>query len=407
MNRKINIGQLSVDKLEPESKQIEFWDKKLTGFGVRVSPGGSKTYFYMDRLNGKLLRLSIGRHGKIKAEQARRKALSYASSIADGVDPRTQKIKGLSLGVLLTEYTNFLKRQKKTSAKSVEKALIRNVENAFPALWEKPAVAIEMDDCLLMVKKLIAEEKYREADKLRSYLSSAYSHAINSKTNPNASSVLDSLIIENNPAASIKKVEGSSNPKKRALSVSELRAYWTHIKAEPEPRRSLMMLHLLSGGQRQTMLQRLRFEDIDFDAGKMILYDYKGLRKKPEIHVVPLLETAKECIKRITSGPYIFSCDGGKTPVNTDYFNKATKKVCRKMSSNDELNGPDFTAGVIRATVETRLLSEPYSVSSDVLASLLSHGRGGVQQKHYQHYDFFNEKLNALKNLEDLLVGKY
>jgi hypothetical protein len=76
------------------------------------------------------------------------------------------------------------------------------------------------------------------------------------------------------------------------------------------------------------------------------------------------------------------------------------------MEEAGELEKGPFTAGSIRATVETRLSAKPYRVSSDVLGHLLSHGMGGVQQRHYQHHDFFDEKMEALEMLHRMVEGK-
>jgi integrase len=112
-----------------------------------------------------------------------------------------------------------------------------------------------------------------------------------------------------------------------------------------------------------------------------------------------------KAIDEITGGgDYVFSCDGGKTPIHIAYLNDVAKAICATMQEAGELEGTPFTAGTIRATIETRLIAKPYSVSSDVLAHLLSHGMGGIQQRHYQHHDFFDEKLDALQKLHGMLT---
>jgi len=62
-----------------------------------------------------------------------------------------------------------------------------------------------------------------------------------------------------------------------------------------------------------------------------------------------------------------------------------------------------FTPGDLRRTVETRLTAA--GVTSDTLKHLLSHGFGGVQDRHYQRYEFQAEKLDALATLHTLLTA--
>lgn len=101
MTRKITISQKSVEALPITGKQVDYWDSKLTGFGVRVSPGGTKSYFYTGRLDGRQVRCSIGKNQIFKAEAARRKALEYAGQLASGIDPRKKELKVFLSGCCL------------------------------------------------------------------------------------------------------------------------------------------------------------------------------------------------------------------------------------------------------------------------------------------------------------------
>ena len=117
----------------------------------------------------------------------------------------------------------------------------------------------------------------------------------------------------------------------------------------------------------------------------------------------PTLTDVLDAINRITAGPFIFSCDGGKNPIGSSYLGDQVKTICTRMEEAGELENGKFTAGTIRATIETRLAAKPYRISFDVLAHLLSHGMGGVQARHYQKYDFLDEKREALEKLERLV----
>ena len=84
---KRTISKRTVDALTVE-KDTVFWDSELTGFGVRVYPGGGKTYVVQTRAGGKpARRIAIGRHGVVTAEEARRRAALIVSRIKAGEDP--------------------------------------------------------------------------------------------------------------------------------------------------------------------------------------------------------------------------------------------------------------------------------------------------------------------------------
>ncbi|QTP55431.1 integrase family protein [Billgrantia sulfidoxydans] len=411
MTSKIKLTKTTVERLAPvEGKQLVFWDTDIVGFGVRVSPGGSRAFFYQGRLKGKLKKITIGKLGRITAEQARKDAKRIQSMMELGQDPSpkdaTNKIEP-TFGDLMSAYVELLEQQGKLSASNVKNQIARDIEKAFPKLWAAPVSKIQLEDCMQIVGKLKDEGKPRQADKIRSYIRTAFSEAINARGDVNMPASMRRLKITYNPARDMRKVKGSSNAKDRALSLAEFRAYWRRVKALPEPHRSLAMLHVLTGGQRQQQLARVTLADIDRDGPSMRILDYKGRRTEPRIHVIPLLPEALEAIDRITGGgQYVFSCDGGKTPIHNAFLNDIVKRIRAEMEKAEELENGPFTAGSIRATVETRLIAKPYRVSSDVLAHLLSHGMGTVQRKHYQHHAFADEKLESLEMLYRMVEGK-
>lgn len=403
MTAKIKLTKTALSALKPETgKQVVCWDSDITGFGVRISAGGSQTFFYQGRLNGCIYKKTIGQNGKISPDTARKEAIRIQSNLALGIDPKPKAEKDSqdSFGDLLEAYSDMLEEAGKYSAKAVRNSLERNVKEAHPKLWKKAANKITLDDCMDIVAAIKKAGKAREADKVRAYIRTAFSEAINARSDVNAIPALRRMKLTNNPAREIRKVKGATQAKDRALSLSEFRAYWSRIKEQPEPRRSIAMLHVITGGQRQQQLARVTQADLDRDALTMTIWDSKGRRDQPRKHTIPLLPEALKLIDGITGGgDFIFSCNGGQTGISPDYLNGIVREVCADMEKAEELEGTPFTAGTIRATIETRLMKTPYRVSSDVLARLLSHGLGGVQAKHYQHDTMHDEQLEALQML--------
>lgn len=82
------ISKRTVDGLSVEDKEVVFWDRELQGFGVRVYPSGAKVYIAQSRAGGKSRRVTLGRHGVITPEQARRKAAAAIARIKEGESPK-------------------------------------------------------------------------------------------------------------------------------------------------------------------------------------------------------------------------------------------------------------------------------------------------------------------------------
>ena len=75
-----------VDKLTVE-KDTVFWDRELTGFGVRVYPTGGKVYVAQARGPDGPKRVTVGRHGVLGAEQARQRAALIIARVKAGETP--------------------------------------------------------------------------------------------------------------------------------------------------------------------------------------------------------------------------------------------------------------------------------------------------------------------------------
>ncbi len=81
-----SISRRTVEALEVDRDTV-FWDSGQPGFGVRVYPSGSKHYIVQTRARGAAKRLTIGRHGVITPEEARRRAALIIARIKAGEDP--------------------------------------------------------------------------------------------------------------------------------------------------------------------------------------------------------------------------------------------------------------------------------------------------------------------------------
>ena len=419
MAAKVKLNKTALAKLEPvDGKQTVYWDSELPGFGVRVSNGrlvdGVREYGYsffcQGRLRGRVIKVTIGKVPTFSPDMARRTAREYLGKMAAGQDPRIAKDTAngsATFGEMMLGYAEWMEQAGKVSAAKVKREIEKDIRDPFKALWRKPANAITVDDCDKIIARLEKAKKPRQADKIRSYMKSAFRKAITARRNRAMPEGLKLADVKANPCNDIEKVQGSSQTSGRALSLAEFQAFYRRVKELPEPGRSVMMLFVLIGGQREDQFTRVTLHDIDRDAPSMEIGDIKGRRDKAYPHIVPLLPEALACIDRLTgTGNYVFSCNGGKSPINGKYIAERVDKIRDAMAEAEELEGGHFTPKSIRKTVETRLAAKPYRVSSDVLAHLESHGRGTVQAKHYQRHDYFDEKLEALQMLYRMVEGQ-
>ncbi|RKD36022.1 Arm DNA-binding domain-containing protein, partial [Rhizobium sp. WW_1] len=81
-----------VDSACPDHDRYHIWDSELSGFGLRVSPTGVKTFIIKYRTDGggrsaAQRVLTRGHFGPITVEQARRVAKAKLGGVAAGADP--------------------------------------------------------------------------------------------------------------------------------------------------------------------------------------------------------------------------------------------------------------------------------------------------------------------------------
>lgn len=92
----IKIMKRTVDALKPSGVRYVVWDTDIPGFGVRVGTTGGKTYVLKYRVgggrSGRVRWGVIGQHGALTPDQARDTAQRWAAEVAAGGDPAGAKI---------------------------------------------------------------------------------------------------------------------------------------------------------------------------------------------------------------------------------------------------------------------------------------------------------------------------
>ncbi len=94
----------------PQNGYLYLWDNDLHGFGLKVTPAGSKVYLVQYRLGGRkgrTRRITIGRHGEITPTIARAEAKRLLGEVAARRDPAAERDKAKankSLAVVLDQF---------------------------------------------------------------------------------------------------------------------------------------------------------------------------------------------------------------------------------------------------------------------------------------------------------------
>ena len=292
----------------------------------------------------------------------------------------------------------------------------RHVFDANSALVLRKAADISVDEFVGLIGAVVDKGKGRTAGKVRSFLRAAYALAIRSKIDPAAPQAMRTFGIVVNPLASTAALSQFNRTRKRHLNALELGAFLRRLDGlSPGPKKDALELCLDLGGQRPTQLLRARETDVDFPGGTITIYDPKGARTQPRVHMLPLTESSFEIVKRrlaavqlaredakrkgeadnlLAAGSmWLFSTDE-RTGMREETISELVKNLSEEMVKVGEAREP-FQLRDLRRTAETMLAK--LGTGPNIRGEVQSHGLGGVQKRHYDQHDYLEEKRAALQ----------
>lgn len=146
----VKLTKSVVDRIEPptDKNQALYQDSVLSGFALRVTKAGVKSFVINKRIKGKPTRFTLGRYGALTVEQARIEAQKKLGDIACGLDPvaekRTSEARQVTLQAVMEEYLTVRKGLKAKTAEDYRRVVQRDLKDwsAHPmASISKDAVA--------------------------------------------------------------------------------------------------------------------------------------------------------------------------------------------------------------------------------------------------------------------------
>lgn len=422
--RKFKLTAESVNKLPlVASGQVLYRDVELQGFGLRVG-AKVRTYFVEKRVDGRTVRHSLGVHGQITADEARKKARIRLGEMTAGADPNAERREGrrsrvqarvvasqaaqYTVKALCTWYVTHQAEQGKQSAKDAASLFAKYIEpTAFAAI---PARELTAKQATAMVRAVVESGHRRTAAKLRSYLRAAYALAQRAETDAEAPAALVLFGVEANPVAATAAIKNSSGARDVTLIDAELgecvRLLRRRRAEKHDDALAAIELSLMLGGQRLAQVLRITDDDVNLQRRTITLLDPKGRREVARRHVLPLTNDAAalvETICKVRRAKWLFGDKSAQT--SPDTVSRKGVELLAAVQANiagrlqvegkEAPERPKLEARDLRRTAETMLAA--MGISKDVRAQLLSHGLGGVQGRHYDQHEYMDEKRKALE----------
>lgn len=378
---KIKLTALSVARLAPpKSGQVDYFDTSLPAFGVRLSHAGTRSYFVMTRINGKLSRLTIGKAKLtddgpgLSLADARQKAGELTNQASTGIDPRQFKKAEKAVNAEKAANTFSVVAERFMRQHAEPHLAVSTVKEYRWALqgkdtkpWaNRPVSAISRADVRELLDGMLEEGRGASANKMLAYLSKFF----------NWSAEKD--LIQIPPTDRIKKPA----PKvigERTLNAAEVAEVWGAFDAEGGIFGDLFKLLLLTG-QRRCEVSGMRLGELTGTAGAWTSWEIPRDRtKNSRPHLVPL---SPQMVKIIDGRPEIgdagllFSATGA-TPASG--FSRAKRRIDKAIAEARKKAGqapmPDWDLHDLRRTMVT-MMNENLGIAPHVVEACVNHVSG-------------------------------
>jgi integrase len=114
----MKITKRIIDAAEVKDKTYELWDDEVKGFALRIYPSGIKSYMIQYRSEGRTRKYTIGKHGVLTPDEARKLAREYLVEVVKGGNPAQEKQLYADAPTLGDFCDHFLEKYAKPKLKS-------------------------------------------------------------------------------------------------------------------------------------------------------------------------------------------------------------------------------------------------------------------------------------------------
>lgn len=396
-------GRITKSSVEQLAEGERLWDhghrEVVKGFGVRRQ-GDAITYYVRFRFQGNQRMCALGSHVHLTPDEARILAKQKLGQVASGVDPFAEEKKARDTARAHETFEKKIEQYLRHRREAMKPRAFRELERHFND-HAKPLHRLRLNE---IRKATVAEvlggvEESRgpvARNRFRSNLSAFFAWAITEG------------FLETNPVENTAKAE-ENGPRERVLTPLELAEVWMVLGTDDF---SNIVRLLILTGQRREEIGGLRWSEVDFERGLIVLPP--GRTKNKRQHELPLSPQASAILVRrkalmegrasgvITLGRDTSLVFGeGQRGFSGWGYSKARldERIAKQREAGGAKPMPKWTLHDLRRTAAT-IMAENLGVLPHIIEAILNHTgghKGGVAGA-YNRARYTDEMRAALCN---------
>jgi integrase len=283
MPEKMNFTKASLSTLEPIlGKRRRVYDEKQKGLAVYISPAGTKTFYCIRKVDGRVEEIRIGDAATVTIETARTTAAGIINQIAAGTNPAEQrriKKAEMTFSDLFSEWVKDCRAKGKKSLSNDE----RNFRLHLQEIAKKKLSDIERQHIRALHRKVSTGAGLYQGNRVLALVRAVFNFGINTLDIPRLG----------NPAAGLKMNREESRD--RRLHPDEMPRFFEALAAEESTDvRDYVMLSLLTGARRSNVLA-MHWQEINLERKTWTIPGSKA--KAGDSIAVPLTDAAIEVLQ--------------------------------------------------------------------------------------------------------------
>lgn len=390
------LTDTALRNLKPKAKPYKASDRD--GMYVTVSPGGTVTFRYDYRLNGRRETLTIGRYGPagISLAMAREKLLDAKRMVAQGISPSLEKQRAKRRLTAAKSFGDMLESwladaRMADSTRSMRKSIIDR--DILPVFENRLLTEITPDDLRALCAKVKGRGAPATAVHIRDIVKQVFAFAI-----------LHGEKVEN-PADDVKAASiATFVPKDRALTPTEIRLAFHQLEsiaAYPTIRLALRLVLLTL--VRKSELIEATWNEVDFESATWTISKQRMKGRNP--HVVYLSRQALDIFIAL------HTCAAGsrfvlpsRYDIHRSMSHATLNRITQLIASRAKEAGlplEPFTVHDLRRTGST-LLNE-VGFNGDWIEKCLAHEDGRSSRSVYNKAEYAEQRRHMLQEWADMV----